>query len=152
MTDLTPPRLIPKKPLARSRALRRDSTEAEKRLWSILQNRKLDGWKFRRQVPIDSFIVDLCCIRARLIIELDGEQHADARKRYDDARTRELQARGFRVLRFWNSEVLQGAEGVAEEISRMLSTDKSGIPVWRDDASQNHHLPTAKRSASSPVK
>ena len=102
MADLTPPRLIAKKPLARSRALRRDSTGAEKQLWSILQNRKLGGWKFRRQVVLESFVVDFCCIEARLIVELDGEQHADARKRYDDARTRELEARGFRVLRFWN--------------------------------------------------
>jgi very-short-patch-repair endonuclease len=123
MTDLMPPRLIAKKPLTRSRALRRNSTEAEKQLWSVLQDRKLDGWKFRRQVAIGSFIVDFCCIRARLIVELDGEQHAVARKRYDDARTLELQARGFRVLRFWNSEVSQGAEGVAEEISRILKED-----------------------------
>jgi len=120
MPDLTPPRLIAKQPLARSRALRRDSTEAEKHLWSILRNRNLDGWKFRRQVPIDSYIVDFCCIRARLIVEIDGEPHADARKRYDHVRTRELEARGFRVLRFWNSEVLQGTEGVIQEISRTI--------------------------------
>ena len=78
MADLTPSRVIAKQPLTRSRALRRDSTEAEKRLWAILRNRNLDGWKFRRQVPIDSFIVDFCCIGARLIVELDGEQHSDA--------------------------------------------------------------------------
>jgi very-short-patch-repair endonuclease len=90
MADLTPPHLIHKKPLARSRALRRDSTEAEKRLWFILRDRKLDGWKFRRQVAIESFIVDFCCIEARVIVEIDGEQHADARKHYDDVRTREL--------------------------------------------------------------
>jgi very-short-patch-repair endonuclease len=125
MADLAPPRLVAKKTLARSRALRRDSTEAEKRLWSILQNRKLDGWKFRRQVAVSSFIVDFCCLEARLIIELDGEQHADKQKRYDDARTLELQARGFRVLRFWNGEVLQDTEGVIQEISRRLSAGNS---------------------------
>jgi very-short-patch-repair endonuclease len=153
MTDLVPPRLIPKKPLTRSRALRRNSTEAEKQLWSVLQNRKLDGWKFRRQAAIGSFIVDFCCIQARLIVELDGEQHADARKRYDDARTLELQARGFRVLRFWNSEVSQGAEGVAEEISRILNEDKSVTAVVsRHNLPQNPHLPAAGRPASSPVK
>jgi very-short-patch-repair endonuclease len=76
MPDLTPPRLIPTKPLARSRALRRDSTDAEKCLWSILRNRNLEGYKFRRQVAIDSYVVDFCCIAERLIIELDGEQHA----------------------------------------------------------------------------
>ena len=120
MPDLTPLRLIAKQPLARSRALRRDSTEAEKRLRTILRNRNLNGWKFRRQFTIDSYVVDFCCIAPRLIVELDGEQHADARKRYDDARTRELRDRGFRVLRFWNSEVLQGTDGVIQEISRML--------------------------------
>jgi very-short-patch-repair endonuclease len=122
--------------------LRRDSTEAEKRLWSFLQNRKLDGWKFRRQMAVDSFIVDFCCIEARLIVELDGEQHADSRKRYDDARTRELRSRGFRVLRFWNSEVLQGAQDVAEEIGRMLNADRSGA---HHNDPQNPHL-------TSPVK
>src|SRR5580700_7674180 len=116
-----PPRLIATKPLARSRALRRDSTEAEKRLWSILRNRNLDGHKFRRQVTIDSYVVDFICIAARLIIELDGEQHADARKRYDYKRTQDLQACGFRVLRFWNGEVLRGTEGVIQEIRRTLS-------------------------------
>jgi very-short-patch-repair endonuclease len=121
MADLTPPRLVAKVPLARSRALRRDSTEAEKRLWAILQNRQLDGWKFRRQVALDSYIIDFCCSAARLIVEIDGEQHAEKRKRYDDVRTRELEARGFRVIRFWNREVLQGAEGVVERIRRILS-------------------------------
>jgi len=142
MADLTPPHLIPKKPLTRSRALRRDSTEAEKRLWSILRDRKLDGWKFRRQVAIGSFIVDFCCIEARMIVEIDGEQHADVRKHYDDARTRALRTRGFKVLRFWNSEVLQGAEEVAEEIGRILGADRS-VGVTNDP--QNPHL-------TSPVK
>jgi very-short-patch-repair endonuclease len=123
MADLIPPRLIAKKPLARSRALRRNSTDAEKRLWSILQNRKLDGYKFRRQVAIDEFIVDFCCIERRLIIELDGSQHADELARYDEARTKQLEARGFRVLRFWNGEVSRDTEGVAQKISRLLSRD-----------------------------
>jgi very-short-patch-repair endonuclease len=142
MPDLTPPRLIAKQPLTRSRTLRHDSTEAEKHLWSILRNRNLEGWKFRRQVTIDSYVVDFCCIAARLIVELDGGQHADARKRYDDVRTRELEARGFRVVRFWNSEVLTGTEGVIQEISHSL-TAKS--PLVHHDGNQNPHL-------TSPVK
>ncbi|WP_422300615.1 endonuclease domain-containing protein [Candidatus Binatus sp.] len=126
----TPTRLIAKQPLARARTLRRESTDAEKRLWSLLRNRNLDGWKFRRQVPIDSFIVDFCCIEARLIVELDGVQHADDRKHYDDMRTRELRARGFRVLRFWNSEVMREIEGVIQEISRTLSAcDQSDMTM-----------------------
>ena len=149
MPDLTRPRLIAKQPLARSRAIRRDSTEAEKRLWAMLRNRNLNGWKFRRQFTIDSYVVDFCCIAARLIVELDGEQHADVRKRYDDARTRELRDRGFRVLRFWNSEVLQGTDGVIQEISRMLKAQRS---VVRHDGAQHPHLPAALPPASSPVK
>jgi len=148
MADLTPPRLIAKKPLTRSRAMRRDSTDAEKRLWSILQNRKLDGWKFRRQVAIDSFIVDFCCIGARLIVEIDGGQHAEKQKRYDDARTRELEARGFRVLRFWNGEVSEDPESVAQEIGRILRADKLGMPGQRHDVPQNPHLPAARRQAA----
>jgi very-short-patch-repair endonuclease len=116
----TPTRLIANQPLARARTLRRESTDAEKRLWALLRNRNLDGWKFRRQMPIESFIVDFCCIEARLIVELDGGQHANSRKRYDDERSRELRAHGFRVLRFWNSEVLHETEGVIQEIGRML--------------------------------
>src|SRR5271156_806060 len=142
MPQRPPTRLIAKQPLGRARALRRDSTDAEKRLWSILRNRNLDGWKFRRQVPIDSFIADFCCVEARLIVELDGEQHADVQKRYDDMRTRELKTLGFRVLRFWNSEVLQETEGVIQEIRRMLNADRS---VRRLDGAQNPHL-------TSPVK
>ena len=127
MPDLTPPRLIAKQPLARSRALRRDSTEAEKRLWAILRNRNLNGWKFRRQVPIDTFIVDFCCIKAWLIVELDGGQHADEKQHYDDLRTRQLKALGFRVLRFWNREVLRQTDGVTQEISRMLKAQRSVV-------------------------
>ena len=116
--------VIARQSLTRSRALRRESTEAEKRLWSVLQNRQLDGWKFRRQVAIDSYIVDFCCVAGRVIVEIDGEQHAE-RKRYDDARTRELEGCGFRVIRFWNYEVLQGLEGVGEEIARVLREQKA---------------------------
>ena len=149
MPNLTPPHVIAKQSLAHARALRHNSTEAEKRLWAILRNRKLDGWKFRRQVPIDSFVVDFCCIEARLIVELDGGQHADEKEYYDDLRTRQLKTFGFRVIRFWNSEVLQETEGVIQEIRRMLSAKRA---VRRHDGRQNPHLPLASPPASSPVK
>ena len=100
-------------------------------------------------MPLDTFIVDFCCIEARLVVELDGGQHADEKKHYDDLRTRQLKALGFRVLRFWNSEVLQETEGVIQEITRMLSAGRS---VRRHDGDQHPHLPAAMRPASSPVK
>jgi very-short-patch-repair endonuclease len=93
--------------------------------------------------------VDFCCIESRLIIELDGGQHADEKKRYDDLRTRQLKALGFEVLRFWNSEMLQQTGSVIQEISRMLRVERS---VRRDDGAQNPHLPAAMPPASSPVK
>jgi very-short-patch-repair endonuclease len=105
--------------------MRRESTDAEKRLWLILRNRTLDNWKFRRQVPIGDFIVDFCCIKARLIVELDGEQHLDQLKQYDDGRTKRLESMGFRVLRFWNSDVVNGAEGAVAEIARVLDEIES---------------------------
>jgi very-short-patch-repair endonuclease len=82
--------------------MRREPTEAEDRLWQELRGRRLDRIKFRRQVPVGKFIADFVCAEARLIVEIDGSQHADSN--YDRERDAELKARGFRVLR-WNDEV-----------------------------------------------
>jgi len=87
-----------------ARRLRRDMTDAERRLWSFLRNRALSGLKFRRQQPVGPYIVDFICPEAGIVIELDGGQHA--RSRTDAARTALLQALGYRVLRFWNNDVL----------------------------------------------
>ena len=92
-----------------ARRLRRDQTDAERKLWFRLRDRRLDGLKFRRQVPIDCYVVDFCCESARLIVELDGGQHAE-RSAEDAARTAALEARGYLVLRFWNNEVLQNMD------------------------------------------
>ena len=92
----------------RARRLRQNSTDAEKALWRGLRSRNLRHVKFRRQVPIGRYIVDYVAFEHRLVIEVDGGQHA-----FDDpARTRYLESEGFRVLRFWNNEVLQNIEGV----------------------------------------
>src|SRR5271169_58007 len=96
---------LPAKPidgvtLARARSLRSDQPDAERKLWSVLRRHAL-GVKFRRQHPIGSFIVDFCCIEERLIVELDGSQHA-LQTETDARRTRFLKAKGYRVLRFWN--------------------------------------------------
>lgn len=99
---------------AHARRLRRDQTEAERLLWARLRGRQLGGFKFRRQVPIFRFVADFVCIEAKLIIELDGGQHAE-QAAYDEARTLALEQAGFQVLRFWNHQVIQGMEGVLVE-------------------------------------
>ena len=102
-----------------ARRLRREWTRAEARLWLALRGRKLDGFKFRRQVPIDRYFADFACLEAKLVIELDGGQHAE-RVDYDAARTAVLEHCGFLVLRFWNHHVLTEIDGVLHEISAAL--------------------------------
>ncbi|WP_245297093.1 MULTISPECIES: DUF559 domain-containing protein [Rhodomicrobium] len=101
-----------------ARRLRRDQTDAERALWAKLRNRRLCGARFARQVPIDRFIVDFLCDDARLILELDGGQHAESRS--DEARTAFLEGAGFSVLRFWNNDVLANEAGVLERIRESL--------------------------------
>ena len=105
----------PRKQKVFARRLRREQTDAERKLWSKLRDRRLCGAKFRRQHPIGSFVADFCCIETKLIIELDGGQHvenADA----DDERTSYLAGQGYRVLRFWDHEVLKDVNAVIEVI------------------------------------
>ncbi len=106
-------------PHNRARKLRHEQTEAEDRLWRRLRAGQLEGCKFRRQFPIGSFIADFCCREKSLVVELDGSQHMD-RSDADATRTKLLEARGYRVLRFWNNEVFENMEGVLEEIYRAL--------------------------------
>ena len=103
----------------RARQLRHDMTLAERRLWNILRLRRLDGFRFRRQLPIGPFIVDFACLGARLVIEIDGGQHMDAAG--DHARDAFLQRQGFQVLRFWNNEVMADLEGVHALIVQRLA-------------------------------
>jgi very-short-patch-repair endonuclease len=106
-----------------ARNLRRDSTEAEYLLWSRLRNRRLSGFKFRRQHVVASYILDFYCDAARLAIEVDGAGHnMETQAMYDDYRTSDLQSRRIRVLRFWNHEVLQKTDAVLAEIHRELSS------------------------------
>ncbi|HEY4343897.1 MAG TPA: endonuclease domain-containing protein [Parvibaculum sp.] len=104
----------------RARALRRDQTDAERKLWSILRRNTL-GHSFRRQHPIGKFIVDFICLDQKLIIEADGGQHDEEQAAYDAARTAWLEERGYKVLRFWNNEILGNIEGVAEVIQLKLA-------------------------------
>lgn len=105
--------------------MRREPTDAEKALWRALKSRQLSACKFRRQHAIARYIVDFACLESMLIVELDGGQHATQRRR-DEARTRALEAMGFRVLRFWNTDVLANTEGVLTMIVEALAC--SGEP------------------------
>jgi very-short-patch-repair endonuclease len=99
----------------RSRRLRRDQTDAEAKLWSRLRNASLNGAKFRRQFPIGEFIADFCCPESRLVIELDGGQHAE-RVHRDEWRSALLARDGYRVVRFWNEEIVNNLDGVLQRI------------------------------------
>src|SRR4051812_28572576 len=90
--------------LDHARHMRREPTEAEKRMWRILRDRRFGRFKFRRQQPLGRYILDFVCLEQKLIVEVDGSQHADSA--YDETRDTWLHARGFTVLRFWNNDVL----------------------------------------------
>ena len=106
--------------LAKAQRLRRQLTDAERKLWSVLRNRQLDGAKFRRQQPIGPFIADFVCQDRRLIVEADGGQHSGNAS--DARRTAFLERKGYRVLRFWNNDILRNVNGVAQVIADALST------------------------------
>src|SRR3984957_15771347 len=99
---------------SRARAMCAAPTDAELRLWRLLRDRRLSGFKFRRQVPVGPYIVDFLCVGAKLIVEADGSQHAESPR--DTARDAYLVRQGWKVLRFWNNEVLRNREGVLETI------------------------------------
>jgi len=103
-----------------SRSLRREMTDAEKLLWRHLRMEQFGGHKFRRQHPLGNFIVDFVCLEAALVLEVDGGQHAD-HSDSDAIRTQWLETKGFRVMRFWNNEVLGNIEGVKLVIWNYLS-------------------------------
>ncbi|MFN3432187.1 MAG: endonuclease domain-containing protein [Candidatus Sericytochromatia bacterium] len=102
------------------RALRRNMTGPERRLWAALRGRSL-GVKFRRQAPISCYIVDFACLERRLIIEVDGGQHAESE--HDQRRDSVLRSQGYTVLRFWNHEVMRNLPGVVEVIIGRLERD-----------------------------
>lgn len=106
-----------------AKALRQQATRAEALLWQRLRARSLRGQKFRRQHPIGPYIVDLVCLARQLVIEIDGGHH-DRPTEEKSARTAHLQGLGFRVLRFWNTDVIDSLEGVLEAIAEALSEDR----------------------------
>jgi very-short-patch-repair endonuclease len=106
--------------LQRAKALRRTMTDAEKLLWGQLRDARLGGFKFRKQQPIGPYIADFVCQEMRLIVEADGSQHAQSD--YDVRRGAFLRGERFEVLRFWNNDVLENAQGVFEAIYAALAT------------------------------
>ncbi len=104
---------------SRARRLRLDATDAEKRLWYRLRARQIDGAKFARQDPIGPYVVDFSCRELKLVVEVDGGQHATDRR--DTVRDKWLSERGYRLPRFWNNDVLSNTEGVLEAIAAALS-------------------------------
>ena len=105
--------------IGRARRLRVDATDAERRLWYRLRSRQIGGAKFVRQDPIGPYVADFVCRELKLIIEVDGGQHATDKR--DAVRDEWLSDRGYRVLRFWNNDVLANTDGVLESIAAALS-------------------------------
>jgi very-short-patch-repair endonuclease len=103
----------------RAQQLRTTPTDAEIRLWSRLRGKQIERFRFRRQQPIGPYVVDFFCPAAKLVIEVDGGQHA-TREAEDAARSRWIEARGYRVLRFWNNDVLANTDGVVAAILEAL--------------------------------
>ena len=103
----------------RARELRRNMTETEKFVWYRIRREKLGGYKFRRQHPVGPYIVDFVCLERKLVLELDGGQHAE-QVEYDQKRTAWLESRGFRVFRLWNVEVPSEWEAAADRLWQLL--------------------------------
>jgi very-short-patch-repair endonuclease len=120
--DKKPTWKVPDRLRSNARALRRNSTDAEKILWSELRGHRLNGAGFRRQVPIENYIADIVCHAARLVIELDGGQHfSDQAEQADARRSTAIEAKGFLVLRFSNYDVMTNREGVLETIATAVA-------------------------------
>ena len=113
-------------PRDRARALRREDTDAEARLWNALRAHRLGGWKWKRQVPKGPYIVDFICDEAGLVVEVDGGQHAE-RLAYDARRTAYLERLGLRVIRFWNTDVLTNRAAVCDSIFHACGGER---PSW----------------------
>jgi len=105
-----------------AQSLRRAPTDAERKLWFMLGSLKPLGMHFRRQAPIGIYIVDFAWYAGKLVIELDGSQHADAQRVYDQKRTHWLRSQGYRVLRLWNNDVLKAPKSVGEAILAAAQT------------------------------
>lgn len=110
-----------------AKEFRKEPAQAENILWQEIRNRKLAGYKFRRQVAIDRFIVDFCCLESNLVVEVDGEVHSSQREQ-DNARTERLSDLGFRVIRFTNGQVFENLNYVKSKITEMCNEASPPLP------------------------
>ena len=135
-----------------ARKLRLDQTEAEARLWRHLRHWPMQGTHFRRQVPIGPYVVDFACMAARLVVELDGSQHGiDENIARDAGRTGWLEAAGYRVIRFWNNDLINNMDGVLESIRVALHGASNAEPApFRHRRTQRHHPTPARQAARRP--
>jgi len=134
-----------------ARRLRKNMTGAELALWRRLRFEQIEGYKFRRQCPIGAYIVDFVCFDKMLVIEVDGGQHADRRVE-DEQRTAWLEKQGYKVLRFWNNQVLFETHAVVEKIRQeMLLLDRPypSLPPWGEGVTKDGAEPDAKASVFS---
>ncbi|ALJ11411.1 endonuclease domain-containing protein [Sphingopyxis macrogoltabida] len=131
--------------VSRARTLRKDATDAEKRMWRALRE-TFPALKWRRQVPIGPYFADFFSFAAKLVIEVDGGQHADAAS-HDARRTEFLQAQGLTVLRFWNNDVLANTEGVMTQISLSLRAREGATKLRKGEGDQS---PASNRHTPSP--
>lgn len=130
---------------SQARTLRNNPTDVERLLWRHLRFWQLDGYKFRRQQPLGNYIVDFVCLKRRLIIELDGGQHAE-QFNYDAARDAWLRREGFTILRFWNNDVTKNIDGVKEQILKALR-----ITPYLDPSPQGGRRKTAGKKRACRV-
>ena len=124
------------------RRLRREQTPAEGLLWQNLRAKRLLGAKFRRQHPIGDHVVDFCCLRHRLVVELDGGQHIDEAEK-DAVRTRRLEAQGYKVIRFWNHDVMGNLDEVLSTILKALQ--ERGFETSEDTESEQKAAAESQR-------
>ncbi|WP_354168520.1 MULTISPECIES: DUF559 domain-containing protein [unclassified Bradyrhizobium] len=136
---------VPVKLRANARTLRRNSTDAERILWSELRAGRLNGASFRRQVPIENYIADFICHAAKLIIELDGGQHfSDEGERADARRSAVIEAEGLKVLRFSNLDVMTNRAGVLETIATTIA-ERAPTPTLPRKREREQTVPAEKK-------
>jgi very-short-patch-repair endonuclease len=148
MEEKKPSWKVSSKLRSNARALRKNSTDVERILWSELRDHRLSGVGFRRQVPIENYVADFVCHAARLVIELDGGQHfSDQAEQADSRRSAVIEARGFRILRFSNHDVMTNRTGVLEAIATAVAEKAPALPLPRERGSEDKHVPAGKQSS-----